>query len=150
MFISSVGGHLTQLLNLKEMFNDYNYILITEKTKVTKDLKNKYNVRYLLYGSRKYMFSYLFKIPINIIKSTYYFFKYKPDTIITTGAHTAVYMCYLGHLFKKKIIFIESFAKSDSPTLSGRLVYKIADTFVVQWESMKKFYPKAECWGWIY
>ena len=31
MFISSVGGHLTQLLELKSLFKDYNYVLVTEK-----------------------------------------------------------------------------------------------------------------------
>ena len=150
MFISSVGGHLTQLLQLKQMFKDYNYILVTEKTEVTKDFKEKYNVEYLVYGSRKYLFRYIFKFTFNILKSFYLFFKYRPNTIITTGTHTAVPMCYIGWLFRKKIIFIESFAKNDSPTLSGRLVYPIATKFVVQWENMKKYYPKAECWGWIY
>jgi len=33
MFISSVGGHLTQLLKLKQIFLNYDYILITEKQK---------------------------------------------------------------------------------------------------------------------
>ena len=27
MFISSVGGHLTQMLELKSIFEDYNYVL---------------------------------------------------------------------------------------------------------------------------
>ena len=41
MFISSVGGHLTQLLQLKKIFNDYNYVLVTEKTGVTTNMKEK-------------------------------------------------------------------------------------------------------------
>ena len=53
MFISSVGGHLTQLLQLKKKFLNYDYILITEKTKVTSDLKKIYKINYLLYGSRR-------------------------------------------------------------------------------------------------
>lgn len=150
MFISSVGGHLTQLLELKSMFKDYNYVLVTEKTEVTKDMKSKYNMNYLLYGSREYLLSYIFKFSFNVLKSFYLFFKYRPSVIITTGAHTAVPMCYIGRLFGKKIIFIESYAKRTSPTLSGRLVYPIATTFVVQWETMLEFYPKAKYWGGIY
>ena len=46
MFISSVGGHLTQLLELKKIFDDYDYVLVTEKTDVTKDMKSKYNMEY--------------------------------------------------------------------------------------------------------
>lgn len=150
MFISSVGGHLTQLLELKKIFNDYNYVLVTEKTSVTEDMKEKYNMEYLVYGSREYLFSYIFKFSFNILKSFYLFFKYRPDVIVTTGAHTSVPMCYIGRLFGKKVIFIESYAKRTSPTLSGKLVYKIATSFIVQWETMKEFYPNAKYFGGIY
>lgn len=152
MFISSVGGHLTQLLELKEMFKDYKYILITEKTDVTKDLKNKYNVAYLPYGSRNQKYTYPFILLWSCFKSLFYIIKYNPDTIVTTGANTAAAMCCLGKLFRKKVIYIESFAKRKSPTITGKLIYKLHayTNFVVQWESMLKFYPNAEFWGAIY
>lgn len=150
MFISSVGGHLTQLLELKKIFKDYDYVLVTEKTDVTVDMKNKYKTEYLKYGSRKYLLKYLFIFAFNILKSIYLFFKYRPNVIVTTGTHTAVPMCYLGWIFRKKVIYIESFAKRTSPTLAGRIIYPIATTFVVQWESMLEFYPNAVCWGAIY
>ena len=41
MFISSTGGHLTELLQLKKMFSKYDYCLITEKTKSNLYLKKK-------------------------------------------------------------------------------------------------------------
>ena len=150
MFICSVGGHLTQMLQMKKIFNVYDYVLITEKTDVTKEMKDKYNIEYLVYGSRNYLFSYIFKFSFNIIKSLILFIKYSPKTIITTGTHTAVPMCYIGKLFRRKIIYIESFAKRTSPTLSGKMVYPIADIFIVQWESMLSIYPKAKYFGPIY
>lgn len=150
MFICSVGGHLTQMLQMKKIFNEYDYVLITEKTDVTKEMKDKYNMEYLVYGSRNYLFSYIFKFSFNIIKSLILFIKYRPKTIITTGTHTAVPMCYIGKLFRRKIIYIESFAKRTSPTLSGKMVYPIADIFIVQWESMLSIYPKAKYFGPIY
>ncbi len=150
MFISSVGGHLTQMLELKSIFNDYDYVLITEKTDVTENLKDKYNVDYLKYGSRHFWFRYIFVCIYNFFKTIYLFFKYRPKVIVTTGTHTAVLMCYIGWIFRRKIIFIESFAKRTSTTLSGKLVYPIATTFVVQWETMLKFYPKAKYFGGIY
>ncbi len=150
MFICSVGGHLTQMLQMKKIFNEYDYVLITEKTDVTKEMKDKYNIEYLVYGSRNYLFSYIFKFSFNIIKSLILFIKYRPKTIITTGTHTAVPMCYIGKLFRRKIIYIESFAKRTSPTLSGKMVYPIADIFIVQWESMLSIYPKAKYFGPIY
>jgi len=50
------------------------------------------------------------------------------------------------------VIYIESFAKINNPTLTGKMIYKknIADRFYVQWESMLDFYPKAIYIGGIY
>ena len=50
----------------------------------------------------------------------------------------------------KKLIYIESFAKVTSPTETGKLLYKFADQFYVQWKPMLKFYPKAIYLGGIY
>lgn len=150
MFISSVGGHLTQLLQLKELFDDYEYKIVTEKTKITEKMRDEHNISYLLYGARNYPIKYIFKFIINCIKSIFLFLQFRPDFVITTGAHTAVPMCYIAKIFGKKIIFIESFAKTSSPNLSGRLVYPIADLFIVQWENMLKYYPKAVYGGSIY
>ena len=80
----------------------------------------------------------------------YLFIKIRPNVIITTGTHTAVPMCYIGKIFRRKIIYIETFANSKTKTVAGRLVYPIADTFIVQWESMLELYPKAILGGWIY
>lgn len=152
MFISSVGGHLTQLLHLKEIFSNYKYVLITEKTDVTKEMNNKYNVKYLPYCSRNQKFTYPFILLFGCIKSLLYFIKYNPDTIISTGANSAAAMCCLGKIFNKKVIFIESFAKREKPSITGKYIYKLGayTTFVVQWKSMLKYYPDAEYWGWIY
>ena len=136
--------------NVLPDFNEYDYVLVTEKTEVTIDLKEKHHIDYLVYGSRQYWFRYIFIFLYNLFKSIYLFIKYRPSVIVTTGTHTAVCLCYLGWIFRKKVIFIESFAKRTSPTLSGRIVYPVATTFIVQWKSMLKFYPKAKYFGGIY
>ena len=151
LFISSTGGHLNELLQLKELFNKYDYALVTEKTKSTIGLKNKYkNVHFLIYGTKHHIFTYVFRFLANIFKSIYLFFKIKPDVIITTGTHTAVPMCYIAKLFRRKIIFIETFANAKTKTMAGKMIYPIADEFIVQWESMLDLYPKAKFGGWIY
>ena len=150
MFISSMGGHLSELLKLD--FEKYDYSIVTEKTESDKDLANKYpgKVYYLAYGTRKTPFRYFFILLFNFFKSLYLYFKLHPKVVVTTGTHTAVAMCYIARIFGSKIIWIETFANRNSKTLAGRLVYPIANTFVVQWEEMKKLYPKAVYWGWIY
>ena len=151
LFISSTGGHLNELLQLKGLFKKYDSYLITEKTKSNLSLKedNK-NVYFLIYGTKDHKLTYIFKFLFNCFMSLYLFFKIRPKVIVTTGTHTAVPMCYIGKLFGSKIIYIETFANSKTKTLAGKLVYPIASTFIVQWKDMLKLYPKAIYGGWIY
>lgn len=152
MYISSSGGHLSEMLQLKSLFDKYDYHIITEKSPSTTYLKQQYGkkVNYVLFGTRKQKFKYPFILLINCFLSLFYFIKYRPDFIITTGAHTAGPMCCIGKLFGKKIIFIESFANRTTKTVTGRLIYKFADLFVVQWEDMLELYPNAKYFGSIY
>lgn len=151
MFISSTGGHLTELLQLSSMFSKYDSYLVTEKTSSNLKLKDKYKkVFYLIYGTKDYPFTYPFKLLANCFKSLYLYIKIKPDFIITTGAHTAGPMCCLGKILGSKIIYIETFANIHTKTVTGKLIYKFADLFLVQWEEMIKLYPKAVCKGWIF
>lgn len=150
LFISSTGGHLNELLQLKSMFNKYNSYLITEKTKTNLSLKKDYKVSYLIYGTKDHKFSYAFKLLYNSFKSLFLYIKIRPKYIITTGAHTAGPMCCIGKIFGSKIIFIESFANSSTKTVTGKLVYAFADLFIVQWKSMLDLYPNAIYGGWIY
>ena len=59
MFISSTGGHLSELLRLSPMFDKYNYFIITEKTKSNLGLKELYpkKVGYLVYGTKRKKFT---------------------------------------------------------------------------------------------
>jgi hypothetical protein len=150
LFISSTGGHLNELLQLKSLFNSHSYLLVTEKDKSTISLKDKYNVKYLIYGTRKNLFTYFFKFIFNFIKSFIIFMKFKPDVIITTGAHTCVPMLFIAKLFKKKSIYIETMANRKTKTLTGKIVEKWVTYFVVQWEDMKNLYEDSVYGGLIY
>lgn len=152
LFISSTGGHLSELMALKPLFSKYEYEIVTEKTDSTISLKSKYGkkMHYLIYGTKHHMLSYIWKTPVNIFKSLFLYFKIRPKVIITTGAHTAVWMCYIGKIFRSKIIYIETLANINTKTLSGKLIYPIADKFIVQWEEMLKLYPKAIYGGFIF
>ena len=90
----------------------------------------------------------------NTIKNTILAFKIlrkeKPDLIISSGAAVAVPFFWLGKLFGAKTVYIEIFDRIDKPTLTGKLVYPVTDKFIVQWEELKKVYPKAINLGGIF
>lgn len=152
IFISSMGGHLNELLQLSPLFDRCDFTLITETNPTLDSLKQRYGkrVKTLLYATKAHMGKYIFIFPVNILISFYYFIMIRPDAIVTTGTHTAVPMCFIAHLFKKKVIFIETFANASSATAAGKIVYKIADVFYVQWESMLAVYPNARFKGSVF
>ena len=147
-FAASSGGHFEQLLMLKPLMLKYNSFIFTEKTKYKANVEGV-KVRTVTQINRKEKL-FLIKFIGVAIKSCFIFLKERPNVIICTGVLATIPMCFIMKLFRKKIIYIESFAKVTSPTESGKLIYKIADRFYVQWESMKEFYPNAICLGGIY
>lgn len=149
IFTSSAGGHFSELCELSELMERYNSFLITEDHEMMKEYKktNKSRSWYMPAGTKEHLFKFLCNFPINIFKSFKAYLKVKPDVIIATGAHTTVPICYIAKLFGKKVIFIETFANITTKTLSGKLVYPIADLFLVQWEEMLELYPKAKYRG---
>lgn len=147
--ISSSGGHFEQLLCLLPLSKNNEVFVVTEKTKYNKS-NNKINYFINQVNRKEKLFS--IKMLIIAFKSLRIFLEEKPDVIISTGVLSAIPMLYIGHIFKKNVIYIESFAKINNPTLTGKMIYKknIADRFYVQWESMLDFYPKAIYIGGIY
>lgn len=152
MFISSTGGHFSELMQLKPLMNDCNYTIVTEKTDTNENLKDKYKekIHFLKYGTKKNMKTYPFILLTNCFISLWIFIKFRPQVVITTGTHTAGPMCVIARILGSKVIYIETFANRTTKTQTGKLLYFIANTFVVQWEDMLKLYPKAKYWGWIF
>ena len=144
--VGSSGGHLTHLYMLKPFWQDKNRFWVTF---------DKEDARSVLEGER--MISCYFPtnrslkaLFINTRLACKTLRKEKPDLIISSGAAVAVPFFYLGKLFGAKTIYIEVFDRIDRPTMTGKLVYPVADKFVVEWEEMKQVYPKAVNLGSIF
>ncbi|AMC08082.1 PssD/Cps14F family polysaccharide biosynthesis glycosyltransferase [Turicibacter sp. H121] len=147
-FIASSGGHFEQLMMLKPLMEENDSFIVTEKTDY-QIMRKEMKFYYLKQVNRREL-TFVFKMLQNILKSFRIFYIEKPDIVISTGALSTIPMCLIAKLFNKKLIFIESFAKVNSPTLSGKLLYYFADQFYVQWEEMLDIYPNAIFKGGIY
>lgn len=142
--ISSSGGHYEQLKMLSPLEKNNDVFWITEMS----DYSSKAD--YYLYqtGSKDKLFP--FKMVANLFKCLRIWHKEKPDYMITTGTMIVIPMAFLTKLFNKKLIYIETFARVYDGTRTGKLMYKYADLFVIQWESLKVIYPNATYGGGIY
>lgn len=152
ILICSNGGHLAQILELKELFLKYDYLLITEESPTTLPLKEKYNIKYLRSRSvgKKRDFNFFFSLLINLFLSLKILISHYPKVIITTGSHTALPMCFLGKLLAVKVVWILSFARISSRAFSADVAYPIVDKFIVQWPEVQKYYKKSVYLGGIY
>lgn len=137
--VGSSGGHLTHLYMLKPFWKDKERFWVTFPKEDAKSILEEEKMYACYYPTNRNI--------KNLIKNTYLAIKIlkkeKPDLIISSGAAVAVPFFYIGKLMGTKLIYIEVFDRIDKPTMTGKMVYPIADKFIVQWEEQKKVYPKA-------
>ena len=147
-FAASSGGHDEQLLMLKPVMEKYDSVVVTEET-LYKTQINNVKMYYMKQVNRKEI-TFIPRMIFNAFRSLKIYIKEKPDVVICTGVLAMIPICLIAKMGRKKLIYIESFAKVTSGTLSGKLLYKYADQFYVQWEQMLEIYPKAIYLGGIY
>lgn len=147
-FAASSGGHFEQISMLKPLMDEYDSFVITEATEYKASIKGE-KMYYLHQVNRKEWTLPVWMI-LNTFKSFVLLVRERPDAVITTGVLAMVPLCLIAKAFGKKLIYIESFAKVSSPTETGKLLYRFADQFYVQWKQMLKIYPNAIYLGGIY
>lgn len=147
IFAASSGGHLEQLLMLRPLIERYDSLIVTERTGYA--IKLPVRAEYLQQVNR-HEASFLPRMLANAAASARILRRERPDAVVCTGALACVPLCVLARLMGAKLVYIESFAKTDSPTMTGRLLYGKADRFYVQWPSMLGVYPRARCVGGVY
>lgn len=149
-FLASSGGHLEEISRLVEIEEKYDNFLVTEKGKF-EELHFGKKVIYVYQINRKEIL-FPFKFIGLILKAFKILLKEKPTVLISAGALATVPFCIVGKLLGKRIVYIESFARVDTPSLTGKIIYKLklANLFVVQWEDMLKYFPEAIVGGRIF
>lgn len=147
-FAASSGGHLEELLMLRPLMDRYDSFIVTERT-AYRTAVGEIRCRYLLQVNRREK-TCLLKLLVNALRSLRIYWEERPDVVVCTGVLAMVPLCLLYKAFGNKLVFIESFAKVESPTMSGKLLCRFADRFYVQWPEMREHYPEAVYHGGIY
>lgn len=146
--IASSGGHIEELMQLEAVWKRYDRFIMVPKTKWTESLDGR---KYFISDiNRKNKFTKLFSSVFIFIEQFPIFLKEMPDLVITTGAAPALPMSVYAKLFGKRVVYIESIARVNSKSQTGKVIYKFADLFIVQWEEQLECYPNAVYAGWIY
>lgn len=146
LLISSAGGHYSELRKIK-LDTKYRTYIVSEKTKNQGNTSIDY---YMIYSTRSQIIKYLFISIINVIRSLYIILKVKPDVIISTGAHTCVPFFMFAKIFKIKSIYIESYAKVNSTSLTYKIIKRFCTKIIVQHKTMLEHSKNSEYFGGIY
>lgn len=147
-FVSSSGGHWEELMCLSPIADHNNAFFVTEQGGQAEDSKyrNIYTLPQINRHEKRFLrhFLRLFLSAREILN------KEQPDVVISTGALVSFPFCILAKVRGCKLIYIESFARVHDASLTGKLAYRIANLFLVQWKSLLKVYPKAIYVGGIF
>ena len=138
-----MGGHLTQMMLLKDAFRGHTTFTVTYQSDVTGELENTYVLPH--YGERSRIILTLVSAFIGAI---HILLREKPNIIVTTGSEIAIPFAYLGKMLGMKVIFVDTLTRVKTKSFTGMAVYPIADLFLVQWPEMTSRYgAKAICAG---
>jgi len=146
--ICSSGGHLTEALSTIEAFEGFDVFLIVHDFPSLKGIqldkvKRIYRLNIVLgYSS---WIAVLLTAFANLFQLIRIFWIERPSILFSTGAEIAIPAFYIGKIFfRTKLIFLESLARVNALSYTGRLLYPIVDLFLVQWpELLKKAGHKA-------
>jgi len=142
---ASAGGHLTEALQLKEAWKGKPHFFISDKRINAIDLAKNEKV-YFIMPPRRNIIKFLY----SFFQTTIIFIKENPSTVISTGAEIGFPAMLLGALLQKRTIYIETIARINSPSLTGKLAYIFIKDFYVQWPESKKWFPKAKYVGSVF
>lgn len=135
--ICSAGGHLTEALAATAGLKAKKYFVTFDEPHVRNRLAGE-EVYYVV-DPHVSLALYL----KNAWQSLRLFVKKRPRVVISNGAGIALATCALAKLAGSTVIFIENGARVTTPSRTGKLVYRFADVFIVQWRPLLKHYPKA-------
>ncbi|MGN0254842.1 MAG: PssD/Cps14F family polysaccharide biosynthesis glycosyltransferase [Chordicoccus sp.] len=140
-YVASSGGHLAEICRMSGLIKRFPGVLITEKESYPISFfgKKVYTIpkmnRHELKGIG-HLFS-TYRTAEKILKDE------KINFVVTTGAMCSVPVCLAAKHMGIKVIYVESFARVETPSMTGKIMYHVADLFLVQWKDLLQFYPKA-------
>ena len=141
--VTSAGGHTSQLLELAESWKGSSPCWVTTSD-VIKEKLSKYGKVYVVGECNRQHPLRVFLVLLRCIRIV---LRERPDVVISTGAAAGCMVCFLSKLFGARIVWIDSITNVYRLSLSGRLVRRIADLFLVQWPELAEKYPKVEYVG---
>jgi len=148
LLILGEGGHSKEMLRLSDLMGSaylYSYILVSDDevtaAKITKPgpvyrvIRPRDKVHHIVRDA--------LKTALCAAQAFAILLRSHPDAVITTGPSVAVPVCAVAKLLRRKVIFIETGSRIHALSTTGRMMYRLADLFLVQWDELLPSCPRA-------
>ena len=148
LLVCTAGGHLLQLWSLRAAWREHSSAWVVASHEGS-------DVRSLLGGDRVF-FAHspasrsLKNLARNLRLAWRLLGRLRPKVVLTTGAAVAVPFAWIARLRGVRIVYIESLARAERPSLSCRLVSPVADRVYVQWPELLQALPRARYAGTVF
>lgn len=143
LLVCSSGGHLMQMLALREAWGSYSHVWVTFDKSDARSLLRDETVVFAHWPTNRSM--------KNLIRNTLVAWRtlrsVRPNVVLTTGAGVAVPFAWVARLRRIPVVYIESFTRVERPSLSCRLIAPVADRVYAQWPELTSSVPNARYAG---
>ncbi len=133
--VSSCGGHLAEVRALRPVYerHDHFYVL-NERVLLSRDMEDRTFL--ITHSERDWRFL------LNVWEAWRILRRERPHLILSTGAGLIVPFALLAKVLRIPVIFVEISAQVTEPSLTGRIMYHLADRFFYQWRGLERFFPR--------
>lgn len=137
LFVSSAGGHLAQLIQLRPWFEQHRRSWVTFELPDAVSLLGAERTTWAFHPTTRNIPNLLRNCGLawQIVR------RQRPKVIISSGAGIAVPFFWIGKLFRAKNVYLEVIDRIDSRTLTTRLCSPVTDLVVVQDEGQAAMFP---------
>ncbi len=141
--VSSPGGHFSEMMQLQEAFTTHTHFFVTYRISTERE----FDITRRTYFSDNIGTS-LIRMARAFGWALWILAREKPDVIVSTGAEIAIPFFFWSRPLKIRTVYIESWCRVDDLSRTGRLLYPLADIFLVQWAQLLPLCgKKARFWG---
>lgn len=148
LLVCSTGGHLLQLLALREAWDGFSRVWVTFDKSDARSLLTGERVVYA-HGPTNRNFGLLAvrNLVRNLAGALRLVRLERPRVVLTTGAGVAVPYAWIGRLLGARVVYVESLTRIERPSLSCRLIAPVASRIYAQWPELPEALPKARYVG---
>lgn len=136
---ASGGGHLRQLLEMRDFWSEYPRFFVTEDTAFGRSLAADEETHFVPHfalgqarlGRKRAMLAAAWR---SLWHSLAIIREKRPQWVITTGAGSQIFIVFWARLFGARIVLIDSFARFHAPSAFARIASRSAHHIVAQAE----------------